>query len=309
MEELKPMTNQGFFSYVFALSKFKQADLLNFIQYCTLSIVPILILYYFIKKYGPRITYKNSSLYILSATLFSLLVFIVGIFFIDRIINFIPTLSGKYYDVINLTNISIILIFCLLTIRAGYMERMSVLLNRFGNWFTLDDYVAKLIGFKELRKFNIYDDEQNQFYYQDAFNKEKAAALAAGASEEKANERGYIVAAKLQKQKEYEKSTDASVVLSKNGNTGGSSSNTSSAVTTTNPAISQQYAAPAPLPTQGPKQNLPNYNNMYANTTNPLQNAASPGMSSEGMYVGDGGSGVPEPANGALGGGAFSTWP
>ena len=38
MDEIKPITNQGFFSYVFKLSKFKQADLLNFIQYCILSI-------------------------------------------------------------------------------------------------------------------------------------------------------------------------------------------------------------------------------------------------------------------------------
>lgn len=307
MDEIKPMTNQGFFSYVFKLSKFKQSDLLNFIQYCTLSIVPVLLLYYFIKKYGPRITYQNSSLYILGATLFSVLVFIIGIFFIDRIINFIPTLSGKYYDVINLTNISIILILCLFTIRAGYMERMSVLLNRFGNWFTLDDYVAKLFGIKDLRKFNIYDDEQNQFYYQDAFNKEKAAALAAGASEDKAVERGRIVAAKLQKLKENEKSTDAAIILAKAG-PNGSGSNASSAATTLNPVISQQYATPAPLPTQGPKQNLPNYNNMYSNTQNPLQNAATPGMGgNEGMYIGGGGGGEPEPANGALSGG-FTSW-
>jgi hypothetical protein len=308
MEELKPMTNQGFFSYVFALSKFKQADLLNFVQYCTLSIVPVLLLYYFIKKYGPRITYKNSSLYILGATLFSVLVFIVGIFFIDRIINFIPTLSGKYYDVINLTNISIILILCLFTIRAGYMERMSLLLTRFGNWFTFDDYVAKLLGVKEPRKFNIYDNEADQYYYQDAYLKEKAQAKAAGADDAKAEEMGHIVAAKLQKIKENEKTTDAAKILAKVGSNG-SGGNASSAATTTNPAISQQYATPAPLPTQGPKQNLPNYNNMYANTTNPLQNAATPGMKiSEPMFVGDSGSGEPEAANGALGGGAFSTW-
>ena len=307
MEEIKPITNQGFFSYVFKLSKFKQADLLNFVQYCTLSIIPVLLLYYFIKKYGPRITYKDNSFYILGSTLFSILVFIVGIFFIDRVINFIPTISGKYYDVINLTNISILLILCLFTIRAGYMERMSLLLTRFGKWFTLDDYVAKLVGVKELRTFNIYDNEQDQYYFQDAYYKEKAAAKAAGADDAKAEEIGHIVAAKLQKIKENEKTTDAAKILSKAGSSNGNGSNTPA--TTLNPVISQQYAAPAPLPTQGPKQNLPNYNNMYANTSKPLQNAATPGMkTNEGMYFGDGGSGDPEPANSALGGSGFSTW-
>jgi hypothetical protein len=310
MEELKPMTNQGFFSYVFKLSKFKQADLLNFVQYCTLSIVPVLLLYYFIKKYGPRITYKSSSLYILGATLFSVLIFIVGIFFIDRIINFIPTLSGKYYDVINLTNISILLILCLFTIRAGYMERMSLLLTRFGNWFTLDDYIAKLFGVKELRKFNIFDNESDQWYYQEAYLKEKATAKAAGATDAKAEEMGHLIASKLQKVQEKQKNTSAAVILEKARDTkvNGGGSDASSA-TTLNPNISQQYATPAPLPTQGPKQNLPNYNNMYANTSNPLQNAATPGMkTTEGMYFGDGGSSEPEPANGALGGSGFSSW-
>ena len=309
MDDLKPMTNQGFFSYVFKLSKFKQADLLNFVQYCTLSIIPVLLLYYFIKKYGPRITYKNSSLYILGATLFSVLVFIVGIFFIDRIINFIPTLSGKYYDVINLTNISIVLILCLFTIRAGYMERMSLLLNRFGRWFTLDDYIAKLVGVKELRTFNIYDNEQDQYYYQDAYLKEKAAEKAAGATDAKAEEMGHMVAEKLKKIKENEKTTDAAKILSKAGSSNGNGGSSSSSATTLNPSISQQYAAPAPLPTQGPKQNLPNYNNMYANTSNPLQNTATPSMSTSNPYaMDDGGNGDPEPANGAIGVSGFTTW-
>ena len=83
MDEIKPITNQGFFSYVFKLSKFKQADLLNFIQYCILSIVPFILLYYFIKKYSLPITYSDSSLYILLMTFSSIMLFIVGIYFID----------------------------------------------------------------------------------------------------------------------------------------------------------------------------------------------------------------------------------
>ena len=54
---------------------------------------------------------------------------------------------------------------------------------------------------------------------------------------------------------------------------------------------------------------------MYANTQNPLQNAAMPGMSTSNPYAmstggGGGGmmdSGEPEPANGALGS-SFTSW-
>jgi hypothetical protein len=307
MDEIKPITNQGFFSYVFKLSKFKQADLLNFIQYSTISIVPFILLYYYIKKYSPKITYENSTLYILFVTFISILLFIVGIFFIDRIINFIPTISGKYYDVINLTNISIILIMVLLIVRAGYMERTSILLYRFDKWFKLDDYIAKLFGIKNTTNFNMFDDEQDQWYYQVAFDNAKNAAKASGADDAKANAAGHMVAEKLKQVKEAEQTTNTQQIISLSGT---KQNQANSSATTLNPSMSQQYSSPAPLPIQGPTQPLPNFNNMYANTQTPLQNAATPGISTSNPYAMGGSmmdSSEPEPANGALGGG-FTSW-
>ena len=61
-DSIKPITNQGFFTYVFKLSKFKQEDLLNVIQYTVLSIIPVMLFIYFTKKYFPLVTEDNSSL-------------------------------------------------------------------------------------------------------------------------------------------------------------------------------------------------------------------------------------------------------
>ena len=47
-DSIKPATNQGFFSYVFMLTKFKRDDLVNIVQYMTLSIVPIILFMYFL---------------------------------------------------------------------------------------------------------------------------------------------------------------------------------------------------------------------------------------------------------------------
>jgi len=307
MDEIKPITNQGFFSYVFKLSKFKQADLLNFVQYSAISIVPFIIIFYYIKKYSPNITYESSTIYILFVTFIAIVLFIVGIFFTDRIVNFIPTLSGKYYDVINLTNISIVLIMVLLITRAGYMERTSILLYRFDKWFKLDNYIANLFGIKDTRSFDIFDNEQNQWYYQVAFDNAKSAAKAAGADDAKATATGHMVAEKLKQVKEAEQTTNAQQILSL---TGTKQNQANSSATTLNPAMSQQYSSPAPLPTQGPTQQQPNFNNMYANTQNPLQNAATPGMSTSNPYAMGGGmmdSSDPEPANGALGS-SFTSW-
>lgn len=321
MEDIKPTTKQGFFSYVFKLSKFQQAELFNFVQYSILCIVPVLLLFFYVKKYSFRATYRNTSIYMLSITLLSLILLLIGIFFIDRIINYIPTLTGRYYNVVNLTNISLVLIMCLILIRLGYMERMSILLYRLDNLF---NRFLSYFGVKNPPIFDIFNNEQNQWFYDKAYRKAYENAKASGATDEKAKEIGNLVASKLAELKNIQRSTDAeqimklttaaSVVGSESA--AGSIQNKNNALATTlNPNISQQYTIPPPLPTQGPKEVLPNYNNMYANTKTPLQNAATPGISSntnpfmkstEGMFMGNG-SPEPEAANGALGGG-FSSW-
>ena len=159
---------------------------------------------------------------------------------------------------------------------------------------------------------------------QKAYEKAYDNAKASGASDEKAKEIGNIVADKLAEIKNLQRTTDAQQILKLTASasvtgsesSSGSIQNKNNALATTlNPAISQQYTIPPPLATQGPKEVLPDYNNMYANTKTPLQNAATPGISSnanpymkstEGMFMGSDSS-EPEPANGALGGG-FSSW-
>ena len=46
-DSIKPITNQGFFTYVFRLSRFKQEDLMNIIQYTLISIIPVILFVYF----------------------------------------------------------------------------------------------------------------------------------------------------------------------------------------------------------------------------------------------------------------------
>lgn len=143
---IKPITNQGFFTYVFKLSKFKQEDLMNIVQYTLLSIAPVILIVYFSKKYFPHVREDDSSLYIFVITVIQLLFMIIGIFFIDRIINYIPTLSGKYYETINLTTIVIIFVLFMLLINGGFRERTKILLFRFDTWFSIDDMIVKKLG-------------------------------------------------------------------------------------------------------------------------------------------------------------------
>jgi hypothetical protein len=282
MNNIDSTTNGGFFSYVFKLSKFKQSDLLNFVQYSSLAIIPVLILYYLIKKFSFRCTYASSSLYIISITLLPIVLFVIGVYFIDRLVNFIPPLSGKYYDVINLTNISILIIIILLTSSGGYQERTSILLYRFGRYFGIDNYIIKMFGIKNIPEFDRYDGEEDQLYYEIAYTKAKNKAKELGTSDENAHEMGITIATKLKELKKIQRAIDAKEIIEINDRISSKSLGTTS--------DSGQNNTSSTLPTQMPTQNAP--------TTGGKQN--------ENIYIGGGG-GEPEAANGAIGGG-FTSW-
>ena len=157
-DSIKPITNQGFFTYVFKLSKFKQEDLMNIVQYTLLSIIPVVLFIYFTKKYFPSLEENDSSLYIFTITVIELIFMIIGIFFIDRIINYIPTYSGKYYETINLTTIVIIFVLFMLITETGFKKRTLVMLERFDKFFFIDDALIRKFG-GEVRPFNFATDE------------------------------------------------------------------------------------------------------------------------------------------------------
>jgi hypothetical protein len=288
-DSIKPITNQGFFAYVFKLSKFKQQDLLNILQYSAISIIPVILFVYFTKKYFPSITYEDSSLYIVIVTFIELMFMIIGIFFIDRIINFIPTYSGKYYETINLTTVIIVFVIAMFLSQAGFRERAAILLYRFDNWFTIDDMIITKLGYQP-KPFSLLKAEEGQY------NLEVGRVSGEG--------RPDVAQDTIRKNKSKLKSKNGAV---------------STQQATINPQMSQQYAVPPPLPVQGPS--IPNYgggggggsgggnmappvqnfNSMYAGPVNPLVNAATPGMDDSFME--------PMAANSVLGGGCWgSSW-
>jgi hypothetical protein len=297
MDEIKSITNQGFFSYVFKLSKFKQADLLNFIQYCILSIVPFIVVYFFIRKYEFSITYADSSLYILFTTFLSIMLFIVGIYFIDRIINYIPPLSGKFYDVINITNLSIAIIMALLLIHnTGYLERTSILLSRFDALF---NRMLSSVGINNPPEYDMFNNENNNYQYQVAFYKARDKAIEMGATIEKADETGHMIVDKLKKIKSIQETTDAKQIAEISRH---NSSNTLGTSAASKENISNM---------------LPNMNgqNSISSSQNPTQYISTSGLSTTNPYAGKNENMImdrqstndPEPAN-SIGGGGFSSW-
>ena len=278
-DSIKPITNQGFFTYVFRLSRFKQEDLMNIIQYTLISIIPVILFVYFTKKYFPIIDDNDSSLYIFIITVIELIFMIIGIFFIDRIINYIPTYSGKYYETINLTTIVIIFILFMLTIETGFKARTVLMLERFDKWFFIDDALVRKFG-GEVRPFNFSVDE---ITHKSLGNKNKG--------------------------------NKGNTANKGNGANGGSVGNAGSGPRIE--SMTQQYSIPAPLPTNGPANQFPssqveNFNSMYSGGGGGGGGVSAPQQMGGGVQGGMGGGDSymePMAANAVLGGGSsWSSW-
>ena len=71
--------------------------LLNIIQYAILAIIPIIIINKTMQNYVPEADEEKSNIEITFEVLLQTLVMFIALFFINRIVCYIPTYSGSKY--------------------------------------------------------------------------------------------------------------------------------------------------------------------------------------------------------------------
>lgn len=132
LEEIEETSNKkGFFKNVFMIDKTEKGYLLNVIQYTLLAIIPIIVLLKSIKTYSPDVDEDKGSIAMTAEILIQLLVIMVVIFFIHRVIIYIPTYSKIPYGNVDLTNVILIFLFILFTMQTKLGEKIQILIDRF----------------------------------------------------------------------------------------------------------------------------------------------------------------------------------
>ena len=98
-----PEKADGFFKYILSFPDSAKHDVENMIQYILYAIIPICILYWAILNFVP--TYDPTKTYVenLAESLLQYGIIIIGCWFIDRIVRYFPTWSGKNYHDFNYT--------------------------------------------------------------------------------------------------------------------------------------------------------------------------------------------------------------
>ena len=209
---------KSFIQYVFNFDEDSKGELLNISQYSLLSIIPIVLLNKVMQRFVPEVDDTKGSLEILAEIVLQIIVMFLGLFFIDRLVTFVPTYSGMNYPVSSITFIILAVLMITLSLQTKIGEKVNVLVDRV---------------------YMLWEGKKEEIVKQ---RKEQQPIV------------------------QYTDSTPISQLPNING---------------------------------GQQQQLPNYNNMYKDTSTPLVNAESP---TNNNYT------EPMAANDLLGSGAFGSW-
>jgi len=123
-------TSTGFVKHVFKFDDESKGELLNIIQYAILAIVPIVVLNKVMQKYVPEASDEKGSLELVAEVIIQTLAMFVGIFFINRIITYIPTYSGVKYQDFNVVCIILAVLMITMSLQTKLGEKVSILSDR-----------------------------------------------------------------------------------------------------------------------------------------------------------------------------------
>jgi len=120
----------GFIDYVFKMDDAQQGVLLNITQYIVLALVPIAVVLSIIRNYSPDPDDQKGSLMILAEIVGQLLFMFGSIYFIHRMITYIPTYSGYKYGELNMVTIALGILMIVLSIKTKLGEKVQILVDR-----------------------------------------------------------------------------------------------------------------------------------------------------------------------------------
>jgi len=125
-----PSESMNFFSYVFNFDNENKTDIMNMLQYTMLAIIPVLILLRGIKYIVPEEDESKGSLEILAESVGQIVLIMMGIWFINKIIRFIPTYSGENYHKFNNINFILPFVIILATMQTKLGAKLNILIDR-----------------------------------------------------------------------------------------------------------------------------------------------------------------------------------
>ena len=150
VENTNKVVKNGFINHVFNFDNETKTEVLNVGQYLLLAIIPMGFYNYMVDSVIPEVDESKSNLEILAEVIGQLVLVLVGMFFIHRLITYVPTYSGRAMGDMNLFSIILLLLVLLYESHTKVGEKTKILLARVSDmWHGKKDDDKKKKGKKE----------------------------------------------------------------------------------------------------------------------------------------------------------------
>lgn len=139
MEKLEESSNNqklGFINHVFKFEDEDKGNMLNIVQYTLLAIVPIILILKFMKVYIPEFDENKGTPIVLAEVVGQILFMLFSIYFIHRMIIYIPTYSGFKYNDFNIVNFVLAFLMLLFTMNTRLGEKVQLMVERLHDLYT-----------------------------------------------------------------------------------------------------------------------------------------------------------------------------
>jgi len=126
---------KNIFAHVFNFDDETKNTLFNLAQYSALAIIPVVFLNKTIKHMFPEEDEKKGNLEITLEIVGQVLVLVFGLFFIHRIITYVPTFSKTEYPGFNLFSVVLIFLVIILSLQTKVGKKTNILFDRLINYY------------------------------------------------------------------------------------------------------------------------------------------------------------------------------
>ena len=113
MEDVtKDLTSTGnsFTQHMFKFDNDTKVELMNVGQYALVSVVPLALLVHFVESVMPELDDTKTHMQLLAEVILHIVLLLVGVYFINRLVTFMPTFSKKAYNEVSFMTLALVLI-------------------------------------------------------------------------------------------------------------------------------------------------------------------------------------------------------
>jgi hypothetical protein len=142
-DESSEGSSQTFFSHVFNFEGEGKADILNVLQYSSISLIPIMILNKIIQYIIPEASDEKGSFELSAEVLGQVLLMLLGLILIDRFVTYFKPYSGEDYPKHSVLFFSLGFLMIVLSIQSKLGEKVSILSERVMTFFNSGNNAPK----------------------------------------------------------------------------------------------------------------------------------------------------------------------